>query len=78
MKNCTDCKHAEWARTKSGRLHPSGEGVCTYKWSAPELPAAMYWSGDKAPIPFGGVISRKKELKKHCVYWVRESSDDRQ
>lgn len=64
----------EGLRSKSGRLHPSGE----YKWSAPELPAAMYWSGDKAPIPFGGVISRKKELKKHCVYWVRESSDDRQ
>lgn len=26
MKNCTDCKHAEWKRTASGKLHPSGAG----------------------------------------------------
>jgi transcriptional regulator NrdR family protein len=31
MKNCTECVHANWLRTKSGRLHPSGEGKCGTK-----------------------------------------------
>lgn len=26
MKNCINCKYAEWSRTESGRLHPSGDG----------------------------------------------------
>ena len=64
MKNCTECKYAEWVRTKSGRLHQSGDGACQYKWSAPELPAAMYWSGDKAPIPFGGGYLPQKGTEK--------------
>ena len=27
MKNGTDCKHALWDRTATGRLHPQGNGV---------------------------------------------------
>ena len=31
MKNCTDCKYADWQRTAAGKLHPSGDGECTYE-----------------------------------------------
>jgi len=27
MKNCTDCKHALWDKTETGRLHPKGGGA---------------------------------------------------
>lgn len=27
---CDGCKYAEWQLTKNGRLHPSGDGKCTY------------------------------------------------
>ena len=32
---CLTCKFAEWKRTASGRLHPSGDGKCT--WTMPTI-----------------------------------------
>lgn len=69
MKNCTGCKYAEWKRTKSGKLHPSGDGECTFPWTMPPLPAAKYWVD--RPFPYGGYIHRRRELKDHCVYFDR-------
>jgi hypothetical protein len=68
MKDCTKCKYAEWERTTAGRLHPSGQGRCTYPWKMPQLPASMHWIGD-APVPWGGYISRKEGLETHCAYF---------
>lgn len=72
MKSCIDCKYADWQKTKAGKLHPSGDGRCKYQWITPRLPASMYWVGMCDPQPSGGHISRKEELKDHCVYFVRE------
>ena len=72
MKNCTDCKYAKWHRTKTtGRLHPSGSGICEYPWKMPKLPASMYWIGIGTPAPCGGSISRRTYLKDHCPYYMR-------
>ena len=69
MKNCMGCKYAEWNKTKSGRLHPNGEGRCKVEIKIPPLPESMHWSGWGAPYPSGGHIERKKELKTDCVYY---------
>jgi hypothetical protein len=73
MKDCTDCKHAKWARTAGGKLHPSGDGKCQYQWKAPQLPAAFYFIG-REPVPLGGFINRRKPLKEHCVYFARKEN----
>lgn len=70
MKNCLGCKYANWDKTETGRLHPSGRGVCSYPWKLPKLPASMYWLGGFEPKPNGGFISRREELKDHCAYYV--------
>lgn len=69
MKNCTDCVHADWDRTATGRLHPKGYGKCTFEIKIPVLPRAFWWIGSDTPKPFGGYISRKKDLSDHCAYW---------
>ena len=68
MKNCTGCKYAIWEKTKTGRLHPSGDGRCKYPYKLPKLPASMYWLYclDR---PEGGYINRRIDLKEHCVYY---------
>ena len=71
MRSCKDCKHADWQRTANGRLHRGGFGQCTYEYVMPALPQSKWWLGGKCPIPYGGPIERKKELKDHCVYWAR-------
>lgn len=57
---CSGCRFASWKMTASGRLHPSGDGVCTYEWVLPPLPASMYWVGwlGGCPTPSGGYINR--------------------
>lgn len=30
MNNCLNCKFAEWARTKNGRVNPRQAGRCTW------------------------------------------------
>ena len=62
MKNCTGCKYAEWQRTKSGNLHPSGDGECTYEVKRPVAPISMSLSFHIC----GGFINRRRELKDHC------------
>jgi len=70
MKTCEGCKYAEWQKTESGRLHPSGKGRCGYKYKVPALPASMYWMGSKnGERPYGGCISRIKGLPRHCPYY---------
>ena len=70
MKDCTACKNAEWKRTQSGRLHPSGEGRCKWTYKQPLLPPCFYWVGGP-DTPCGGQISRNAELKEHCPYFER-------
>jgi hypothetical protein len=74
MKNCLHCKHADWVKTKAGKLHPTGNGKCAYPWKMPPLPASMYWMGQNDTIPCGGWINRKTELKDHCTYYARDES----
>lgn len=70
MKNCTDCKYARWNKTVAGKLHPSGDGHCTYDYKIPLLPASMYWLSNTPPTPNGGYINRCKELLNHCPYYM--------
>lgn len=72
MKSCIGCIHAKWETTKSGRLHPSGDGRCTYQYVLRPIPASMYWINISIPTPSGGHINRRKELKDHCVYYARD------
>jgi hypothetical protein len=61
MSNCTECKFAEWARTAAGRLHPSGEGRCQWKYEPKPIAAAYSWQGwetGATPQPYGGFINR--------------------
>lgn len=74
MKNCDDCKYAEWKRCSNGRLHPSGDGKCTYPWKQPKLPASMYWIGFSELKPSGGFISRKSLLSEDCVYFTKHDN----
>ena len=74
MKTCLECKHAKWKRTPAGRLHPSGDGQCTYLWIALQLPQSMYWIGRSAPKPAGSFINRRHALDDHCAYWAKESA----
>lgn len=70
MKNCMNCKYAEWSKTATGKLHPSGDGRCKYPYKVPDLPLSMYWVGN-APTPNGGAINRKQELSGHCAYFLQ-------
>ena len=70
MKNCTDCKHADWYKKTNGTLHNSGDGKCSYPYKVPALPASMYWICTE-PKPDGGAINRRKDLRDHCVHWAR-------
>lgn len=75
MKQCIGCKHAKWNRTSNGRLHPSGEGRCTYPWVMNPLPAAFYML---SPHINGGGIDRKREVKNAplCTLYEVSVSDD--
>lgn len=68
MKNCDDCKYANWNKRADCKLHPYGDGKCMFSWQIPKLPASMYWIGVE-PKPSGGYINRKSDLKEDCVYY---------
>jgi hypothetical protein len=70
MKTCKGCKYADWKLTAAGRLHPSGDGRCTYQVSVPVIPASMYFLG--TPSPCGGHINRKREFNNHCPIYTRD------
>jgi len=64
MSDCNDCKFAEWQRTAKGRLHPSGNGKCTWKgWKEWKMPASFYYPSQanmrSVAAPDGGYINRK-------------------
>lgn len=69
MKNCTDCKYANWQRTDAGKLHPSGAGRCTAEYKLPPPPASMYWL--VPPYLRGGNINRRRALDEDCTYFER-------
>ena len=72
MKNCTGCKWTEWQLTKAGKLHPSGDGMCTKIVKFPTLPAAFFWlgyNGSGAPSPSGGFINRHRDHDDPCPYY---------
>ena len=66
MKTCKGCKYAEWDLNKAGKLHPSGNGKCTYKVKIPVLPLSMYWGLNTKPYINGGSINRKEPHQEHC------------
>lgn len=68
MTSCNGCKYANWQKTAAGRMHPSGDGKCTYEYSVPCLPLAFYYI-PAVPVPCGGHINRRKEFNEHCPYW---------
>ena len=75
MKTCVGCQYAEWKRTKAGRLHPSGEGLCAFQYKVPVPPAAFYFAGGGVPIPNGGYIERHKGLDRDCIYYQGKRLD---
>jgi len=66
MTDCKLCKYAQWHKTSNGRLHPSGDGVCTYEVKLPVLPAAKYWTGSSKPSTTRGFIFRHRPMKVVC------------
>lgn len=72
MKNCTDCKYADWHRTAAGRLHPSGDGKCTYEYKLPPLPSCRWWMSSNPPEPNGGYINRRRNHIDHCPFYARK------
>jgi hypothetical protein len=64
---CLSCKFSKWKRTKTGNLHPSGEGRCTWEgWKHFTLPKCMnytyYYGSSCPPRPNGGYINRKEPI----------------
>lgn len=69
--NCMTCKFAVWSKTKNGRLHPDGDGRCTWKVPVFAVPIAFWFSFNRTgelPQPSGGFISRRGVLK-DCPAW---------
>lgn len=73
MKDCTNCINAEWQKREDGKLHPGGDGNCTWKLKVPVLPSSMHWWIGKEPVAHGGHINRRELLKEHCPHWTRKS-----
>lgn len=67
MKDCNGCKYAEWAKTKNGRLHPSGDGDCSKLIKIPNIPNAFYYINK--PTISGGYINRNRTFSTHCPYY---------
>lgn len=54
---CLSCSLANWAKTKDGRMHPSGAGECMWVLQE-DLPPPKYWAF--RPFIGGGYINRKE------------------
>lgn len=63
---CVDCKLAHWEKTKTGRLHPSGDGKCQWTMPAVRLPVSMWLSHSNKPS--GGHINRRDDWKQCPQY----------
>lgn len=67
MKSCNGCQHAQWDRTTTGRLHPSGDGACTYKVKPIVVPAC--WPVHQRPFVQDNQMFRincRTPLAEHC------------
>lgn len=69
---CTECKHAVWERTKAGRLHPSGDGECTFEVEV-RLPKAKYLIGGLALG--GGLVNRRSDKWTECPCFEANESE---
>ena len=69
MKTCKDCIYADWYKTVAGKLHPSGDGRCTYEYKLRALPPAFRWMS--TPYTVGGQINRREERNDHCIYFEK-------
>jgi len=70
MMTCNGCRFAAWQRTKTGALHPSGDGKCTFNYTPKPYPAYM---GNRRPETiemFYKGINRRTENKVHCPYYA--------
>jgi hypothetical protein len=77
---CVGCKYADWKRTRSGKMHPSGEGRCTYMKRNTldiRIPAAFFWVDGSQPTPVGGRITRRDTGNVIDVCWFRTEEDGR-
>ena len=79
MKTCKGCRWAEWKRTASGSLHPSGEGMCGFKVNIPVLPASIRGAygvkdGLRRIEEAHRGVSRKREYQEHCPCWAPETT----
>jgi len=75
---CVGCIYAEWERTKSGRLHPSGDGLCRYFKEHQldyRIPAAFFWPCLPTLVPHGGRINRRAKdgVDKGCAFKSEEA-----
>ena len=77
VQNCIDCRFAKWDRTAARpggfpRLHPSGDGRCTYSPPEPLIARSQHWGiGIRgivrtAPKPSGGFINRRAHEDRDC------------
>jgi hypothetical protein len=65
--DCLSCRFALWCRTGTGRLHPSGDGRCTWKgWRDWKIPGSMYYISSHTPS--GGNINRREPITA-CPCW---------
>ncbi len=63
---CADCKFAEWARTATGRLSPTGRGKCRWEKTF-QIAASCTTTRDKTRFDLkGGVIWRKDDPMGGC------------
>ena len=72
---CLSCVHAEWKRTANGRLHPHQMGMCRWKLSSIDIPAAFYWgyaAGDQ-PHLSGGLIERNVPVVACKTYEAKQN-----
>lgn len=65
--SCMNCGLANWHRTKTGALHPSGDGRCTWKFVPAAIPKSRYYVGGYSE-PSGGNIDRKSPCT-DCPTW---------
>lgn len=70
-RKCTGCAFAKWQLTKAGKLHPSGDGRCTWfdaNLSDQQVPPVFYYLScppgrrQHIPEPCGGFINRREPV----------------
>lgn len=69
---CLTCQFAYWQKTKSGKLHPSGNGRCTFEPRIP-IPEAKKWVWELS-LSYG-FINRKEEVHDCKCYKAKAVSE---